>query len=144
MSGADDAAPRPLKLFAGDVEDLSVISAMVQDAIVPLGDIAYLADEQCFVLAINRYRWEEGADAGERVTSGLRFSAVTKAQFRDIDVRDRGRFLDLLTVVCDEGAVALHFAGGGAIRLEVEKLACVLEDFDEPHPTHWRPEHGEG
>ena len=35
MSGADDAAPRPLKLFAGDVEDLSVISAMVTVQVVP-------------------------------------------------------------------------------------------------------------
>ena len=144
MSGADAAAPRPLKLFAGDVEDLSVISAVLQDAVVSIGDIAYFADDRSFVLALNRYCWEcpdQGGAGGERVTAGLRFDKVTKAQFRDIDRGDRSQFLELLTVVCDEGAVALHFAGGGAIRLEIEELICALEDLTEPWPTTWKPDH---
>ncbi len=134
----------PLRLKAFDREDLSVIAAMAQDALAPVGDIAFLADEERFVMALNRFRWERlraGEKSGERVHAGLRFDTVKRVTFRGIDRKDRGRYLELLTIACDEGTVVLHFAGGGAIRLEVEKLACALSDLDEPWPTQWAPEH---
>jgi hypothetical protein len=142
----------PLKLHAADLKDLSVISAMVQDALAPIGDIAFLADEGSFVMALNRFRWEDakadahGGDgtAHQRVHAGLRFDRVKSVQYRNIDLRDRGRYLDLLAIACDEGRVVLHFAGGAAIRLEVEELACALGDLDEPWPTAWKPAHEDG
>ena len=142
---------KPLRLRAEDLGDLTVIAAALQDALVPAGDIAWLRDEGSFVMAVNRFRWEaedatpDGEDAGhERVHAGLRFDHVKNVQYRNIDHGDRGKFLELLTIACDEGRVVLHFAGGAAIRLEVEKLACALADLDEPWPTAWKPEHGEG
>ncbi len=135
---------KPLRLRARDVEDLAVISAMVQDAIVPLGDMAFLAEERSFVLALNRFRWEAehaAGKGGERVHAGLRFDRVRKVQLRGIDRRNRGQFLELLAVAYDKGTVMLHFAGGGLIRLLVDDLVCALEDFDEPWPTVWRPRH---
>ncbi len=141
---ADDAY-KPLRLRAEDLGDLTVIAAAVQDALVPAGDIAWLRDEGSFVMALNRFRWEaEGSDEPhERVHAGLRFDHVKNVQYRNIDHADRGAFLELLTIACDEGKVVLHFAGGGAIRLEVEKLVCALGDFDEPWPTAWKPGHEE-
>jgi hypothetical protein len=140
-----DDAYKPLRLRAEDLGDLTVIAAAVQDALVPAGDIAWLRDEDSFVMALNRFRWEtEGEDeAHERVHAGLRFDHVKNVQYRNIDHGDRGAFLELLTIACDEGKVVLHFAGGGAIRLEVEKLACALGDLDEPWPTAWKPAHEE-
>lgn len=137
---------KPLRLKAVDIEDLSVIATMAQDAIAPVGDIAFLPDDGSFIMALNRFRWESrnsGEKSGERIHAGLRFDTVKRVTFRGIDRKDRGRFLELLTITCDEGAVMLHFAGGGAIRLEVEKLACALSDLDEPWPTVWAPDHGE-
>ncbi len=138
----------PLKLRAVDLKDLSVVAAMVQDALAPIGDIAFLADEGRFVMALNRFRWEaeeegRGADGKphERVHAGLCFDKVKTVQYRNIDRDDRGRYLELLTIACDEGRVVLHFAEGGAIRLEVDELACFLRDLDEPWPTAWRPAH---
>jgi hypothetical protein len=138
----------PLKLRAADLKDLSVVAAMVQDALAPIGDIAFLADENRFVMALNRFRWEAEDDRGgadgvphERVHAGLRFDNVKSVQYRNIDLRDRGRYLELLTIACDEGRVVLHFAEGAAIRLEVDALACALGDLDEPWPTPWKPEH---
>ena len=138
----------PLKLRAADLKDLSVVAAMVQDALAPIGDIAYLADESRFVMALNRFRWEAAAEARDadgkpyqRVHAGLRFDKVRSVQFRNIDREDRGRYLELLTIACDEGRVVLHFAGGAAIRLEVDELVCTLGDLDEPWPTAWKPEH---
>ncbi len=143
MTG-DDA--KPLKLRARDVEDLAVVSAALQDALVPLGDIAHLPDEKTFLLAVNRFRWENRSDQAERVHAGLRFDAVRRVQYRDIDLSNRSRFLAFLTIAFDGdegqgGAVVIHFSGGGAIRLEVGGLYCVLSDLGEPWPTQWMPEH---
>ena len=72
--------PGRLRLFAEALDDLSVISALVQDALVPLGDMAYLPAEKSFMMALNRFRWESGEDAEtrERVHAGLRFDRVTR------------------------------------------------------------------
>lgn len=145
-----DSDYTPLKLRAADLKDLSVVAAMVQDALAPVGDIAWLPEEGSFVMALNRFRWEAEDEARnaegrphERVHSGLRFDRVKSVQYRNIDRGDRGRYLELLTIACDEGRVVLHFAEGAAIRLEVEALACALADLDEPWPTSWKPEHEE-
>lgn len=138
----------PLKLRAADLRDLTVISAMVQDALAPIGDMAWLPEEGRFVMALSRFRWE--AERGEaenpprphqRVHSGLRFDKVRKVQYRAIDPRDRARYLEVLAIACDEGKVVIHFSGGAAIRLEVDELSCALADLDEPWPTVWRPAH---
>lgn len=132
-----------LRLRARGLEDFSVLSALVQDALVPIGDIAFLESEGSFVLALNRFRWERNASEGarERVHSGLRFDGVRRASFRGIDRRDRGRFLSLLALAYDDGVVTLNFAGGGVIRLEVDALNCALEDLAEAWPTLWTPHH---
>ncbi len=135
---------RPLRLAAADLEDLSVIAAMLQDALAPVGDIAFVAEDASFVMALNRFRWEADAGDGEpheRVHTGLRFDTVKRVHYRGIDRHDRARFLELLTISYDDRTVVLHFAGDGAIRLEVEQLSCALGDLDEPWPTAWKPEH---
>lgn len=138
----------PLRLKAADLGDLTVISATVQDALVPIGDMAWLPEDGSFVMALNRFRWEaedeprgDGARPHQRVHAGLRFDRVRAVQYRNIDPRDRGRYLELLAIACDDGKVVIHFAGGAAIRLEVEALCCVLADLDEPWPTAWKPAH---
>ena len=139
----DDGTEDGVRLRARDVEDLPVIASLLQDAIVPLGDIAYIKDEKSFVMVLNRFRWEEEARGGapERVHAGLRFDRVERVQYRDIDTRDRGQFLSLLTIAHADGVVSLHFADGGAIRLEVGGLACALEDLGEAWPTRSVPRH---
>ena len=131
------------RLRVRSLEDLSVMAAMVQDAIVPIGDIAYLQDERSFVLVLIRFCWEKeaAADRHERVHAGLRIDTVNRVRYRHLDLRDRGQFLSFLTITYDEGIVTLHFSGGGTIRLEVESLNCALEDLSEPWPTQWTPHH---
>jgi hypothetical protein len=161
-----------LKLSARDAEDLAVISACVQDALVPIGEMTYLPAEQAFLLALNRFRWDridpnapeppvvssrgsgppkdavfwEPSDRGpayERVMSGLRFEHVTSVQTRGIDLRKRERILELLTIHAEPGAAILVFAGDATIRLEITELRCFLEDFGQTWPTRWRPYHPE-
>lgn len=145
MSVSDE----PLKLRAADLEDLSVIAAMAQDALVAAVDIDYLPAERQFVMLLNRFRWERAGDAGpfERVHAGLRFDAVNAVRSRGVERGQADRMMALLTIAYDspeegaDGHVHLQFAGGGAIRLTVERLSCALEDVGDPWPTKWKPGH---
>ncbi len=138
--------PGGLRLAARDPDDLAVIAGCLQDAIVPIADVAYLPEEKRFVLVANRFRWEEaeGPKRGaeyERTNCGVSFDGVTGVKSRGIDLRQREDMLSLLTVRAEEGAVVLVFAGGGEIRIETGEIACRLEDIGESWPTRWRPSH---
>jgi len=142
-----------LKLRAGDSEDLAVISAILQDALVTVGEMVYLPEESRFVLVANRFRWEPLPDGGrknfERTLSGLCFDGVSGVQRRGFRPRDGDRILSLLAIRAEtpidpDGkatAIILDFAGGSSVRLEVEQLLCHLDDLGEPWPTRWRPKH---
>lgn len=54
-----------LKLRARDDEDLRVVSACLQDALVPLADVAFLKPEKRFVLVLNRFMWESAPEGAE-------------------------------------------------------------------------------
>ena len=132
-----------LSLLACDVNDLAVVSSMLQDAIVTVADMVFLEKDQSFVMVLNRFRWEvpSGEFAGERINAGLRFDCVNRVQFRNISRENRERFAAILSVTYNSGVVLVSFSGEGAIRLEVSKLICALRDFDKAWPTIWRPEH---
>lgn len=143
-----------LRLMARDDEDLSVVSAMLQDALVPLVDLRYEKFERRFIGVFNRFCWERKAiepnpsdpDAPEgalyrRVLCGLQISGVNRVQTRGLDTANRDRPLNLLAVARDEDAVELVFAGGGAIRLQVDAIDMVLSDIGEPWATPFRPDH---
>ena len=134
-----------LKLRGEDPEDLAVISAILQDALVPVSEMAYFPEERRFILVVNRFRWEP-AETGtrrnfERCLCGLRIDAVRAVQRRGFHPRDGERLLVLLALHGEGDALHLDFAGGSSIRLEVDKILCHLDDFGEPWPTRWRPRH---
>ena len=130
-------------VLAHDVQDLEVVSSLLQGAIVPVFDMVYLEKDATFALAVNRFRWKdcETVTPGERVHAGLRFDRINKVQYWQIDRSGPDRFISLLSIAFDAGVVVLHFAGAAAIRLEVDGLLRVLKDLDVPWPTIWRPEH---
>lgn len=136
-----------LKLRAVDAEDLAIISAVLQDAALPVSEMRYLRDERRFALAASRFRWEQEAvaeaDAFERVNCGLVFDRVGAVRTRSLDLADRSQVLDLLALQPGEGAVTLVFGGGAEVRLEVDRIVCHLEDLGAPWPTQWRPNHAE-
>ena len=57
------SSPGLLKLRAHDAEDLAVVSALLQDAIVPAKEMTFLADERRFVMVANRFMWERQPDS---------------------------------------------------------------------------------
>ncbi|MCR9072605.1 MAG: DUF2948 family protein [Alphaproteobacteria bacterium] len=145
---------RPLRVRAEDGEDLAVVSAYLQDAIVPVSEMAYEADERRFALVAGRFRWEiapDGRTAGkrsedgdapfERVHTGLRFEGVRSVRSKGLDRSDRSLFLNLLSIAYADNAVDLIFAGDSTIRLDVDGLSCHVEDLGTPWPTVFRPSH---
>ncbi|HEY9568719.1 MAG TPA: DUF2948 family protein [Thalassobaculum sp.] len=142
---------RPFRVRAEDADDLAVVSAYLQDAVVPVAEIGYRPAEQRFVMVASRFRWEKAlrgrvaADGGEpleRVHCGVRFEEVTAVKARGVDPKaERGRMLVLLQIATVDGGVELICAGDVTIRLDVRRLACHVEDLGEPWPTVFRPTH---
>ncbi|MBV9524107.1 MAG: DUF2948 family protein [Alphaproteobacteria bacterium] len=135
----------PLKLRAADEEDLAVISAVLQDALVAIGDMSFLAEEGRFVLVANRFRWEvRPEDRGnhfERTLAGLAFDGVEAVKTRGFDPRDHDRILQVLAIHREEDAIVFAFSGDAGLRLQTRAIHCQVEDLGEPWPTHWRPRH---
>lgn len=136
-----------LKLRAEDAEDLLVISACLQDALVPVRDLAYISEERTFLFVANRFRWEDGmrpapAEARfERTLCGITFSEVTAVFYSGFRRSENGRILSLLAIRAENSEVHLEFSGGAAIRLEVARILCHAKDIGEPWPTPWQPRH---
>jgi hypothetical protein len=136
-----------LKLRAEDVDDLAVISACLQDALVPVRDFAYVPEDHTFLFVANRFRWEGGlrtapGEAGfERTLCGIKFSEVLAASYSGFRRSEDSRILSLLAIRAENGAVTLEFSGGAAIRLEVARILCHAKDVGEPWPTPWQPQH---
>lgn len=146
-----DSGTDSLKLAALDDEDLQVLSAHLQDAVLRVGDIAYLPKQNRLAAVVNRFDWESARQkAGKyrRRRSALRFDRVQKAQIQGIRLDARDAVLNLLAISFEpaeapSGAITLYFAGGGAIRLEVECIEAELADLGPIWETVNKPEHGE-
>jgi hypothetical protein len=134
-----------LKLRAEDAEDLAVISAFLQDALVPVAEMIFLPDEQRFVLVVNRFMWERTPlgkkGHSERTLTGIAFDGVTAVRVRGFERTERDRILQVLAVRAIPGSVIFEFSGDDAMRLETDQILCHLEDIGEPWPTPWRPRH---
>ncbi len=133
-----------LSLEAADAEDLKIIATVLQDAVIALTDMKYMAADKLFVMVANRFRWEAGEGSGgapQRVNCGVAFEGVEAVKVRGMDLRDRSQYLELLTVCEDEGGVRLIFAGGAEVRIEADRLACHIRDLGEPWPAAARPRH---
>ncbi len=129
-----------LRLKAVDPVDLAVISSCLQDALVMVGDMAYLPEESRFVLVANRFLWEARGE-NRRTTTGLSFDNVTAVKLHGIDRRQHEHMLSLLTVQAADGGIVLTFSGDRAVRLETADILVRLQDVAEAWPTLWRPKH---
>ncbi len=146
-----------LKLIALDAEDLAVLSANLQDAVLRVADIAYLKREKRFAAIANRFDWSiETAAGGKRRRPrhvrrrcGLRFERVLAAQTTGFDPNAKDAVLSLLAIDFNpkgapedpEGYVTLLFSGGAAVRLTVECIEAELKDLGAAWRTRTKPSH---
>ena len=129
----------PLRLRAIDQLDLSVIAAHLQDAVVKVGDMGFDPARRRFAILFNRFMWEDVQDE-----QGAGPKADRDAPYRR--VRSAVHFDGVMRVQSENpaGTMSLTFAGGAALRLEVECLDAWLTDISAPWSTPQRPDHDIG
>ena len=150
----EDGGEGPLRLVAQDAEDLKVISTLVQDAVLPVTELKYDARRRRFALMLNRFRWEDRAEAEavgrayERVRSVLVIEDVRRVQSFGFDRADKDLVLSVLSLDFtpgEDGAgrLTLTLAGDGGIALDVEALEARLDDVTRPYraPSGKVPRH---
>lgn len=149
MPADEDGAA--FKLRAEDADDLAVISACLQDALVAVRDLAFVPEDHTFLMVANRFRWERasrparGAAGYQRTLCGITFGAVVGVSYHGFRRSEDARILSLLAIRPGrdgEGdAILLEFSDGAAIRLGVSRILCHAQDLGEPWPTPWQPRH---
>ena len=152
----EDAEEGPLNLVARDADDLKVISALVQDAVLPVTEMRWQKGKRRFVVLLNRFRWEDRAAAEaarrpyERVRSLLVVEDVQAVRVQGVDRRAGETVLSLLALDWQAGAdgtgrLVLTLAGAGAVAVDVEAMEVTLHDVTRPYaaPSGKAPDHGE-
>lgn len=137
-----------MKIAALDESDLAVISAHLQDAVLRVGDIRWMKSTGKLALVANRFdHFEAKGGTGERRQCGIQISRVRHVTARNIVMNDKAAIVSLLAMTfkpgteAPEGTVELSFAGGGAVRVEVECIEVAMADLSQPWPARARPDH---
>lgn len=141
----------PLHLLAADGEDVQIVSACLQDAVMKIGDMAFLPKQRRFAFVANRFVWEEGVSKKKgpftRVRCGVHFDDVFKVRARNIRQDAKSAVVSLLGAEFFSqedgcGTIVLAFAGGGEVCLDVEGINVSVNDISVPWRTKSKPEHG--
>ncbi len=140
------------RLVVFDTDDLQVVSALTQDALIRIGDMTWLANERRFALMMNRFAWEvppSGKGDSERRRAGMVIDFVSAVSSFGINMGARDGVLALLSLQFEArqapaGHLFLNFAGGGAIRLAVDCLELRLDDTGAAWSSTNRPDHETG
>ena len=157
---------KKLKLLIADRDDLLVLSSLLQDAIVKIGDIRFDKSARTVNMRFSRYMHEQTKrkdskrepvttkpnknDRGLRIESGLRIDGVNSLQSREINQNNPKAFAVLLGVeftpsvnadALPAGDLDFIFAGGGILRLSVEALDLSFTDTDNRRMTSSQPQH---
>ncbi len=127
-----------MTLLGQNPDDLPAISALLQDATLRAPDLGFDRRAHRLALILNRYRWEVGG--GSRVRSALRIETVQGVQRKAWPANPEA-VLNLLAMSIDGDRLTLDFAGGAALRVQVEVIEVVLEDLAAPWRTARVPAH---
>jgi len=141
-----------LKLVAFDQDDLKIVAAHVQDAVIKVDDLVFHPRQKQFVIPMNRFAWERQQKrlfrkpTYERHQSILHFGRVMTVRSRGIDKGKPGEILSLLTVNFikgepPSGTIELVFSGDAALSLDVECIEARLADTGAAWETSSLPRH---
>lgn len=148
-----------LRLMAHDCDDVGVLSALLQDAIVPGSDMSFDRKLHEFVIVANRFCWElepfvnvkssDGKPIYERRLCGIRIARVRSVQHYNWPETRQYELFNLLALglvdmaeqARDGAVLQFEFSGGSSLRLNVDDVDIVLADLDVGHPTSLQPAH---
>ena len=143
-----------LKLLATSDDDLRVIAAHLQDAIVSVEDIASLKKNRIFLIQLNRFMWEDVEKGvfrkNKRIRTVLKFDNVTSVLAKNININinnnDNKIFLDFLTIESNllpdkSYEIKLIFSGDAVIKIKAEVIDVALDDQGSPWESKNQPKH---
>ena len=139
-----------LKLIARTEEDLRVVSAHLQDAIVNVNDIANLKKNKILLLQLNRFMWEDVEKGvfrkNKRIRTVLKFENVIKVYSKNIYQDKKDKFLDFLTIETNKMTdnnyeMKILFAGGSIVKIISEIIEVTLDDQGDAWVTKNKPKH---
>ena len=145
--------PELPRLIAFDADDLAVIAANLQDAVVRVGDMAFVPQSKQFAMVASRFDWvraaaqKNGRPCCERAKTGLHFERVLRVSCRGFHCRDEALVLNILDIGFTEtgppgGYVEFTFSACRALRLEVECLEAEIRDLGFRWQARSAPSHG--
>ena len=142
--------PKNLKLIAKTQEDLSIVSAHLQDSIASVSDIANLKKNKIFLMQLNRFMWEDVEKGvfrkNKRIRTILKFENVLNVLSKNIDQQKKGKFLDFLAIETNmtpdnNYEMKIIFAGDSIIRIISEAIEVTLDDQGDAWETKNKPNH---
>ena len=144
-----------LTLRAVAAEDIEIMSALLQDALVAASDLHYQKDAASFMMVINRFCWEQADDTESethpnRCLCGLKVDHVQRVSQRGLSAGGN-QFYNLLSITYEETKenekvvkrLTFTFSDGYGIRLDLVELALIVRDIAAPHPGLARPQHND-
>ena len=150
---------RQLRLLARDEDDVAVVSALLQDAIIPGADMEFKRKTNQFFIVANRFCWEiqpldgvtssDGKPVHQRRLCGICIRHVTAVQHHNWPDMRQDALFNLLALRyvgmakhTGEGVVLqFEFSGGSSLRLLTDDIDITLADLDAGHPTSLQPAH---
>ena len=141
-----------LKLIARTKEDLRVVSAHLQDAIVNISDIANLEKNKIFLMQLNRFMWEDVEKGvfrkNKRIRTVLKFENVINVHSKKINQSKKDKFLDFLTIETNRMPdnnyeMKIVFSGDSIIKVISEVIEVTLDDQGDSWDTKNMPKHME-
>ena len=139
-----------LRLIGNNIEDLKVISAYCQDAIIKITDLVYLKKNKIFIVKLSRFMWED-LEKGvfrkyKRIDSYLRFNFIEKVVSKNIDQKKNRKNLELLTIKPfldknDYYEINLIFSGNSVISIKSESIDVILDDQETFREVKNFPKH---
>ena len=148
-----------LRLLVRDEDDVAVVSALLQDAIIPGADMEFKRKTNQFFVVANRFCWEiqpldgvtssDGKPVHERRLCGICIRHVTAVQHHDWpDMRQDAlfnllalRYVDMAEHGSEGVGLQFEFSGGSSLRLLSDEIDIMLADLDAGHPTSLQPAH---
>jgi len=139
-----------LKLLATSDEDLRIVAAHLQDAIVLTQDIISLKKNRIFLIQLNRFMWEDVEKGifrkNKRIRTVLKFDNVISVLSKNINIKSNKKFLDFLTIECNvlsdkSYEVKLIFSGDAVIKIKTEIIDVTLDDQGFPWESKTQPKH---
>ena len=109
-----------------------------------------LKKNKIFLMQLNRFMWEDVEKGvfrkNKRIRTVLKFENVLSVSSRNINPKDKERFLDFLTmesnILQDKTyEINLIFSGDVVIKIRAEVIEITLDDQGSPWETKNKPKH---